>query len=397
MSQFTDKEISYMRQALRLARLGWGMVSPNPMVGAVLVKRGKIIAEGWHTGPGKAHAEAEAISAAGKKADGSELYVNLEPCRHQGRTPPCTAAIIAAGITKVCYSIPDPNPEAGGGAEALREAGIEVSAGLLSDEAFELNQFYIKHTLTGMPFVILKTASSLDGKISTSSGDSRWISSKTARNFGHHLRSGVDAIMIGRTTAEKDDPELSARPFGKRKMHREPLRTVLDPQLKLPLTLKLFNREYGGPTLVFCAEDAPDSRAREILGLGHGVIRIPRTARGLLSLEAALTELGRTGVQSVLIEPGATLASSALIEENAADLVHIFIAPKFLGGQDSPSMVGGPGVAALSDAPLQEIIKLGRKGPDLHLTIRPRAAWNAVVLPDGTYGSPAGAGDLELS
>ncbi|MDR2340524.1 MAG: bifunctional diaminohydroxyphosphoribosylaminopyrimidine deaminase/5-amino-6-(5-phosphoribosylamino)uracil reductase RibD [Deltaproteobacteria bacterium] len=389
MGQFTEKQNLFMRQALRLARQGWGMVSPNPMVGAVLVKRGKVIAEGWHTGPGQPHAEADAIAKAGKRAEGSELYVNLEPCAHQGRTPPCADAIIKAGISKVWYSIPDPNPRAKGGAGILRDAGLSVSQGLLEEEALELNQFYIKHTLTGIPFVVLKTAASLDGKIATSSGDSRWISSKVARNFGHHLRAGVDAVMIGRTTAEKDDPELSARPFGKRKMHREPLRVVLDPTLRLPRDLKLFDRDFGGPTLVFCAEDAPDKESKALEKLGHKVARVPRTPKGLLSLEAALAKLGKMGLQSVLIEPGATLAASALIEEKVADLVHVFIAPKFLGGQDSPSMIGGDGVANLADAPLQDIVKLGRKGPDLHLTIRPETAWTAVPLPDGTYGSKA--------
>jgi diaminohydroxyphosphoribosylaminopyrimidine deaminase/5-amino-6-(5-phosphoribosylamino)uracil reductase len=384
-----------MKQALRLARQGWGMVSPNPMVGAVLVKKGKVVGEGWHTGPGQNHAELEAINAAGKKAADSELYVNLEPCRHQGRTPPCTDAIIEARIQKVYYSIPDPNPRASGGGHILKEAGIEVERGLLEEEAFELNQFYIKHTLTGIPFVILKTAASLDGKIATASGDSRWISSKVARNFGHHLRSGVDAILIGRTTATKDDPELSARPFGKRKMHREPMRVVLDPSLKLPLSLKLFNPDFGGPTTVFCGPKADNSRLEALLSMGHRVIRIPKKASGLLSLESALSELGRLGCQSVLIEPGATLASSALIEEQVADMVHIFLAPKFIGGHDSPSMIGGEGIKTLSEASPIEILKLGRKGPDLHLTIRPDTAWNAVILPDASYGAP---GDImELS
>jgi diaminohydroxyphosphoribosylaminopyrimidine deaminase/5-amino-6-(5-phosphoribosylamino)uracil reductase len=394
MTKALEKQIHYMKQALRLARQGWGMASPNPMVGAVLVKRGRIIAEGWHTGPGKPHAEAEAINAAGRRAEGSDLYVNLEPCRHEGRTPPCTQAIIDAGVQRVFYSIPDPNPKARGGAKVLQRAGVETFSGLLEDEAFELNQAYIKHTLTGMPFVTVKTAASLDGKIATHTGDSRWISSKTARNFGHMLRAGADAVMIGRTTAANDDPELSARPFGKRKMHREPMRVVLDPSLKLPLGLKLFNREYGGPTMVFADPDASREKEESLWGLGCQVMRIPRTDKGLLSLESALAFLGASGVQSVLIEPGATLAASALIDEEVADLIHIFMAPKLLGGHRSPSMVGGEGVSLLSDAPLQEILKLGRKGPDLHITVRPHTAWRAVILPDGTYGRPADIQEL---
>ncbi|MDR2199174.1 MAG: bifunctional diaminohydroxyphosphoribosylaminopyrimidine deaminase/5-amino-6-(5-phosphoribosylamino)uracil reductase RibD [Deltaproteobacteria bacterium] len=395
MENFTERQTFFMKEALRLARRGWGMVSPNPMVGAVLVKRGKVIAEGWHTGPGNQHAEAAALSAAGAKAENAELYVNLEPCAHEGRTPPCVEAIIKAGVSKVYYSIPDPNPVASGGRKILEEAGIETRGGLLEDEAFELNQFYIKHTLTGIPFVILKTAASLDGKIATASGDSRWISSKVARNFGHHLRSGVDAILIGRTTAANDDPELSARPFGKRKMHSQPRRVVLDPSLKLPLSLKLFNPDFGGPTIVFASPEAPEDKARKLKSLGHKLFRVPRGPGGLLRLGEALTRLGRLGAQSVLIEPGATLAASALIEEKVVDLAHIFIAPKFLGGQDSPSMVGGAGAPSLTLAPEQEILKLGRKGPDLHLTVRPVTAWRAVVLRDGSYGAPTDKVELK--
>ncbi|MDR2460861.1 MAG: bifunctional diaminohydroxyphosphoribosylaminopyrimidine deaminase/5-amino-6-(5-phosphoribosylamino)uracil reductase RibD [Deltaproteobacteria bacterium] len=384
MVHFTEKETFFMKEALRLARQGWGLVSPNPMVGAVLVKRGKIIAQGWHLGPGLPHAEAAALSAAGSRAKGADLYVNLEPCNHHGRTGPCAEAIIKSGVKKVFYSIPDPNPLAKGGSEALENAGIATSMGLLADEAFELNQFFIKWQLTKKPFVILKTAASLDGKIATSTGDSRWISSKVARNFSHHLRTGVDAIMIGRATAFKDDPELSARPWGRRKMHKQPMRVVLDPLLKLPLNLKLFEERYGGPTTIFCSHEAPEERISAHVYKGTRVIKIGRTSEGLLSLSEALSALGELEVQSVLMEAGATLAASALISENVVDLIHIFIAPKFIGGVEAPSMLGGAGVPTIDGAKIVDILKVGRKGPDIHLTIRPKGAFKATLGEDGS-------------
>lgn len=365
-----------MKEALRLARRGWGLVSPNPLVGAVIVRKGKIVSTGWHSGPGLPHAEAAALAAAGKRQTvGAELYVNLEPCRHTGRTGPCTDLIVAAGIEKVYYSIPDPNPQARGGAQALEDAGVETRRGLLAREAYDLNQFFVKWQFTRRPFVILKTAASLDGKIATRAGDSRWISSKVARNYSHHLRAGVDAILIGRATAAKDDPELSARPWGRRKMHREPMRCVLDPGLRLPASLKLFDPSYGGPTVSFCAPDAPPAAVAELSAAGVRVIHIPWDGRGRLSLGKVLEALGELEVQSVLIEPGATLAASALLDEGVADLVHVFIAPMFLGGQDAPSMLGGAGVEKLTDARGAEILRIARKGPDIHFVVRPQGAF----------------------
>jgi diaminohydroxyphosphoribosylaminopyrimidine deaminase/5-amino-6-(5-phosphoribosylamino)uracil reductase len=364
-----------MREALRLARQGWGLVSPNPMVGAVLVKKGKIIAKSWHTGPGQPHAEAVALAEVGSKAKGAELYLNLEPCNHQGRTGPCSEVIIQSGVSKVYYSVPDPNPIAAGGAARLAEAGIEVDRGLLADEAWELNQFFFKYISQKKPFVILKTAASLDGKIATRTGDSRWISSKAARNFSHYIRAGVDAVLIGRTTAAKDNPELSARPWGRRKMHCQPWRVVLDPLLKLPRDLKLFDPKLGGPTVVVSSHEADQKAKDNLRRLGHTVWEVPKSPSGLLSLSAVIDQIGKAGLQSVLIEPGATLASSALIEEPVVDLIHMFLAPIFLGGADAPSLLGGRGLEALSLAPEVDILKLGRMGPDIHLVLRPQGAF----------------------
>ncbi|MDR2351849.1 MAG: bifunctional diaminohydroxyphosphoribosylaminopyrimidine deaminase/5-amino-6-(5-phosphoribosylamino)uracil reductase RibD [Deltaproteobacteria bacterium] len=384
MTRWNEKEIHFMKDALRLARQGWGLVSPNPLVGAVLVKRGSIIATGWHAGPGQPHAEAMAINVAGKKAKGSELFVNLEPCSHYGRTGPCVDAIIKAGIQKVYYSIPDPHPKASGGAKILEQHGVETDIGLLSEEAIELNQFFLKSHLIHKPFVILKTAVSLDGKIATRTGDSRWISSKVARNFGHHLRSGVDAVLIGRNTAQNDDPELSARPWGKRKMHRQPYRVVLDPNLKLPLSLKLFDPNFGGDTIIFQSSQAPPEKTQGFTERGVKVITAPLTSQGLLSMEAVLSILSELGVQSLLIEPGATLAASVLMDEPIVDLIHIFIAPKFIGGHDAPGMLGGEGIDSLANAQELSIVKLSRKGPDIHLIVSPKNSFQVTLTSEGT-------------
>ena len=371
MTGWTREQIEHMKLALRLARRGWGLVSPNPMVGAVVAKGKRVIATGWHTGPGQPHAEIAALAEAGRKAKGADLYVNLEPCNHYGRTPPCTEAIIKAGIDRVFYGAPDPNSLAAGGARALNEAGLDVQGGLLAAECFELNIFFFKWQLTQAPFVIMKTAASLDGKTATSSGQSQWISSKAARNFGHHIRAGVDAIVVGRNTVEKDDPELSARPWGRRKMHRQPWRVVLDPLLKLSLKKKIYDESLGGPTIVICSKAAAENKIKKITALGHKVWGGPTTETGLLSIKWILEELGRQGLQSVLMEPGATLAASALIDEPVVDLAHFFLAPKFIGGIKAPGVLGGTGLAQLEMAEEAQVVKLGRKGPDIHIIIRP--------------------------
>lgn len=375
MSGWTKEQTEHMKTVLRLARRGWGLVSPNPMVGALVVKGKKVLGSGWHTGPGQPHAEAAALLEAGRKAKGADLYINLEPCNHYGRTGPCTEAILRAGIDRVFYGLPDPNPVASGGGRALREAGVDVQAGLLAEECFELNLFFIKWTLTQSPFVIMKTAASLDGKTATSAGQSQWITSKAARNFGHHIRAGVDAVLVGRNTADKDDPELSARPWGRRKMHRQPWRVVLDPGLKLPLKRKLFDPDLGGPTVVVCAKGAPAAKIEKIRAMGHQVLEGPVTEAGLLSMKWVLAELGRQGIQSLLIEPGATLASSVLIEEPVVDLAHILLAPIIIGGVKASGMVGGPGLAELEEAREAEVLKVGRKGLDIHIAVRPQGGF----------------------
>lgn len=382
MSNWTEEQIEHMKAVLKLARRGWGLVSPNPMIGAVVAKGKKIIATGWHTGPGQPHAEAVALLEAGRKAKGADLYVNLEPCNHFGRTNPCTEAILRAGIDRVFYGAPDPHQVASGGARALTETGVEVRGGLMAAECFEINLFFFKWVLTKKPYVIVKTAASLDGKTATSTGQSQWISSKAARNFSHHIRAGVDAILIGRNTADKDDPELSARPWGRRKMHRQPWRVVLDPKLKLPLTRKIFDQNLGGTTLVVCTVEGSEAKAKKIKALGHQILMAPTMSNGLISISWVLEELGRLGLQSVLIEPGATLGTSIFIEEPVVDLAHFFLAPSIIGGVKAPGLIGGEGITQLDQALGVDIIRLGRKGTDIQVTFRPQ----------GGFG---GAGDFE--
>ncbi|KXS56541.1 MAG: hypothetical protein AMR96_02060 [Candidatus Adiutrix intracellularis] len=372
MNEWTKEQIEHMKTALHLARRGWGLVSPNPMVGAVVAKGRRVLATGWHTGLGQPHAETVALLEAGRKAKGADLYLNLEPCHHYGHTGPCTEAILQAGITRIFFGTPDPNTVASGGAQALTKAGIEVKCGLLAQECFELNLFFFKWVLTQRPFVILKTAASLDGKTATTTRESQWITSKAARNFGHHIRTGVDAIIVGRNTAKKDNPELSARPWGRRKMHRQPWRVVLDPDLKLPAHLKLFDPTLGGPTLVFCGPEASLAKTRKLTNMGHQVILAPRLDNNLLSIKWIIEELGRRSVQSVLLEPGATLAASAFLNEPIVDLAHFFLAPIFLGGVNAPGILGGTGLNHLNQAQPAKVLKVGRKGPDIHITVRPQ-------------------------
>ena len=380
MIAWTQEQLTHMKSALKLARRGWGMVSPNPLTGAVVAKGKKVVGMGWHTGPTQPHAEAAALMDAGSKAKGADLYVNLEPCNHFGRTGPCTEAILNAGIARVFYGAPDPNSIAAGGAKALSEAGVEVHGGLMAAECFEINLFFFKWVLTKIPYIIAKTAATLDGKTATSTGQSQWISSKSARNFSHHIRSGVDAILIGRNTAEKDDPELSARPWGRRKMHNQPWRVVLDPLLKLPLTRKFFDPSIGGQSVVVCTDLALESKAKSITDQGHQVLVAPAGNTGLISIRWVMEELGRQGVQSVLVEPGATLGNSIFVDEPVVDLAHIFLAPKIIGGSKAPGIIGGTGISHLDDAREMDIIRLGRKGTDIHITARPQG--------NGSFGGP---------
>jgi diaminohydroxyphosphoribosylaminopyrimidine deaminase/5-amino-6-(5-phosphoribosylamino)uracil reductase len=354
----------YIRLALKLARKGLGATSPNPMVGAVVVKGNTIVGQGYHHRAGEPHAEILALRQAGAKARGATLYLNLEPCDHFGRTPPCTRAILQAGIRRVVAGMKDPNPlVSGGGIRRLRRAGVRVDVGILEKECRELNAPFCKYITRKRPFVTLKAAASLDGKVATRSGDSRWISSETSRNYVHRLRQAMDAVMVGIGTVLKDDPLLTVRLPGGGKS-RQPLRVIVDSRLRIPLHSQLVRTAGQYPTLVATTQAASLSRMRRLAAANVGVATIAKDVRGHVSLSGLMKELARRGVVSLLLEGGSTLNASAL-REGVVDRLLFFLAPKIIGGQGAPGVIGGDGTLRIKDAEPVEILKVRRIGPDI--------------------------------
>lgn len=334
-----------MARALELAARGRGFVEPNPLVGCTLARGAEIIAEGWHRRFGGPHAEIEALRLAGSRAHGATMYVTLEPCCHHGKTAPCTDAIIAAGVRRVVVAAGDPFPEvAGGGLAALRAAGIEVVAGIAEDEALRQNAPYRMLLKAGRPWVIGKWAMTLDGKIATRTGDSRWISSEASRAVAHAMRGRVDAVLVGRGTVERDDPLLTARPAGPRVARR----VVLDSRARLPLTSRLVATAAEAPVLVACGAQAAAGRRTKLERAGCEVLVLPgddRRAR----LGALLAELGRRRLTNVLVEGGGEVLGSFL-DAGWLDEVHVFIAPLVIGGRDATTAVAGEGCEQISSA-----------------------------------------------
>ncbi|HYV97931.1 MAG TPA: bifunctional diaminohydroxyphosphoribosylaminopyrimidine deaminase/5-amino-6-(5-phosphoribosylamino)uracil reductase RibD [Gemmatimonadaceae bacterium] len=308
-----------MRRALALARRGWGWTAPNPMVGAVLVRDGEVVGEGWHTAFGEAHAEVEALNAAGDRARGATAYVTLEPCNHAGKTPPCAPALIAAGVRRVVFAASDPNPVAAGGASALRAAGVTVDEGLLGEESRELNAAFHGRFGRERPFITLKLAVSLDGAIAKP-GMSGWLTGPRARRAVHRMRAGHDAIAIGSGTAITDDPQLTVR--GVRKPRVAPLRVVFDRRGRLTAALRVVRTARALPTLVLTGDPAPAG----VQSLAAHGVQVLSAA----SLEAALRALLARGVDSLLCEGGGELAGS-LVQAGAVDRLVIFQAPVVLG------------------------------------------------------------------
>jgi diaminohydroxyphosphoribosylaminopyrimidine deaminase/5-amino-6-(5-phosphoribosylamino)uracil reductase len=340
-----DTDGHWMRRALELAERGRGAVEPNPLVGAVVVRDDRLVGEGWHQRYGEAHAEVHALAAAGEAARGATLYVTLEPCCHQGKTPPCTDAVLRAGIRRVVAAMTDPFPQvAGQGAAGLRAAGVTVEFGPGEAEARLLNAPYLKLLATGRPYVHAKWAMTLDGKISTRTGDSKWISGHASRHRVHALRGRMDALVVGIGTALADDPLLTARPPGP----RTATRIVLDSQGRLPATSQLVQTAGTVPTLVVTAGGLPGLRAGELRGRGCEVIPLPEES-GRPSVLALLDELGRRRMTNVLVEGGSAVLGSFL-DAGAVDEVHVFVAPRLLGGAAAKTPVGGLGVARISEA-----------------------------------------------
>lgn len=348
----------YMRLALRLAVKGAGSSSPNPMVGAVVVRSGKIVATGYHRRPGSDHAEIIALMRAGEKARGATLYLNLEPCCHRGRTPPCTLALIRSGIKRVVAGMLDPNPLVSGkGIRQLKRAGVEVHLGVLQAECERTNEAFRKHIIRGVPFVILKLATSLDGKIATSTGDSRWITETASRRYVHRLRAQVDAVLVGVGTVLADDPRLTCR-LAK---GRDPWRVVLDGHLSIPLTARLLHQHEPEKTVVVAGALAPMGKVRAIKDTGAQVWSFP-VRKGTIPFISVLKRLGRLGLMSVMIEGGATTASRAL-REGVVDKILFFYAPKIVGG-DGREMIGALGIKKMSRARKLKEIEVKKLGKD---------------------------------
>lgn len=352
----------HMHRALDLAAQGQGAVEPNPMVGCVIAHGAEVIGEGWHQRFGGPHAEIEALQVAGPRAAGATMYVTLEPCCHHGKTPPCTQAIMGAGIRRVVAAMADPFPQvAGGGLQQLAAAGIDVASGLLEEQARDLNAPYLKRLSTGRPWVIAKWAMTLDGKIASRLGSSRWISSEASRAQVHALRGRVDAVMIGSRTAAADDPLLTVRPPGL----RTPLRVVFDSQATLAPDSQLVATARHTPLLVAVASDAPAAHCRPLQLAGCEVLTLPGLTPSERMLEL-LDELGRRQHTNLLVEGGGQLLG-ALFDLQQIDEVHVFVAPKLIGGATAVSPLAGLGLADMPAAQGLKQVEIRQTGPDVYI------------------------------
>ena len=365
----------FMERALSLARQALGIASPNPAVGAVLVKDGRIVGEGFTQPPGGPHAEAVAIHQAGEAARGATLYVTLEPCCHHGRTPPCTEAVLAAGVREVHLSHLDPDPHVNGQGKAeLESAGVKVFVGEGEEEARRINEAYIKHRSTGLPFVIAKFAASLDGKIAATSGDSRWVSGPESRRWAHRQRTAVDAIVVGVRTILIDDPDLTARPEpgeGARQPDgepRQPLRVVVDSRGRTPASARVLQGPAG--TLVATTDASPEAWRREMRDTGVEVVVLPArptggpASEGRVDLGELLRLLGSRDILSLLVEGGGELLGG-FFDLGLVDKVQAIVAPIIIGGQETATAVAGRGARRMADALRLRDVTVERLGEDI--------------------------------
>ncbi len=352
----------YMRRALELAAMGEGFTSPNPMVGAVVVRKGRIVGEGWHQAAGLPHAEVNALDDAGKRSRGSTLFVTLEPCHHIGRTPPCTEKILASGVSRVVMAMQDPNPGVkGGGAEFLKSKGIQVTDGVCEQEARRLNECFIKHVTTGRPFVIVKCAATLDGRIASSAGDSKWITGPDSRRFVHRLRHRLDAIMVGSSTVKIDNPALTTR--WESAVTKNPLRVVLDTHLSIPEESQVLDMGVEPGVIVATGPDADDNRIASLKKKGVDIIVCPLHEEKI-DLKVLLQHLGARGITGILIEGGSQVIGSAF-SQGVVDRIYFFYAPKILGGSDGTPMIGGKGALRIEDCLTIKHIELHRFDDDI--------------------------------
>jgi diaminohydroxyphosphoribosylaminopyrimidine deaminase / 5-amino-6-(5-phosphoribosylamino)uracil reductase len=359
---FGPRDVGFMARAISLASNGLGLAPPNPMVGAVVVADGDIVGEGWHEGPGTPHAEIHALRAAGERTRGATLYVTLEPCSHFGRTPPCAPIVVGAGISRVVAAMRDPNAEVDGrGFEILREAGVGVVEGVLQEEAAALNPGFIKYWRSPFPFVTVKMAASLDGKVAARDGSSRWITGQAAREDAHRLRAASGAVVIGAGTAIADDPELTVRLPGYR--GRQPLRVVVDGSGRVPARGSLFDGR--APTVVATTDRAPIEARKAWLAAGADEWVLPQEPGGGVRLQDLMEMLQQERrILDVLVEGGPTLAWSAVRSE-LVDRFVLYVAPKLVGGTGAPGVLSGDGIASIADAVPVQIRTIERLGDDM--------------------------------
>ena len=357
--------------ALGLAARGEGQTAPNPMVGAVLVRGGRVVGRGYHTRAGAPHAEAVALAQAGPRARGATLYVNLEPCCHFGRTPPCVDAILAAGVERVVASLEDPDPRVRGkGFRALRAAGTRVTVGPLAREARRLNESFLKRAVAGRPFVTLKAGMSLDGRIATRTGESKWITSVAARAAARQLRREHEAVLVGVNTVLRDNPRLTVRSRGNGSGPRaatsggQPVRVVLDARLRTPPGARVLV-DGAGPVIIVTLPRAPRARRLRLEEAGALVVEVAGR-NGRVGLDGALRELGRRGISSVLVEGGSEVLGS-ILDGRIGDRLVLFVAGRVLGGRGALPVFGGRGAARLKDAPRLRQVRVRPIGRDLRI------------------------------
>lgn len=358
-----SRDREFMGMALKLAAKGAGYVSPNPMVGAVVVKDGQVVGAGYHEAVGRAHAEVNALDDAGDKARGATLYVTLEPCNHTGRTPPCTEKILRAGVRSVVVAMADPNPHVtGGGNRRLQAEGIDVVTGVCEPEARALNESFIKYIRTKNPFVILKCAATLDGRIATRTGDAKWVTGPASRQFVHQIRHAVDGILVGIGTVKADDPSLTTRLDGGE--GRDPVRVILDTHLAISDTAKVLRQQSDSDTVIVCGPAASaEKSARLTAEKGVQVIHVP-LKDDVIDLGRLMPHLGALGITSLLVEGGARVMAS-MIASDIADKALFFYAPKILGGDDGFPICRGSGPEKMADCAALRDIRIRRFDDDV--------------------------------
>ncbi|HXE98473.1 MAG TPA: bifunctional diaminohydroxyphosphoribosylaminopyrimidine deaminase/5-amino-6-(5-phosphoribosylamino)uracil reductase RibD [Dongiaceae bacterium] len=363
----TSTDTKYMKRALTLAKKGLGKTHPNPAVGCVIVKNGSIIGEGWHKRAGGHHAEVHALEMAGALARGADVFVTLEPCSHTGKTPPCSEALIRAGVKRVIAGMSDPNPLVnGGGLRALQQAGIETLSGILEEECRAVNLPFIKHVTTGMPYVTYKCAMTLDGNIATITGESRWISCEESRKYVHRMRSRMDAVMVGIDTVIADNPQLTVRHV----RGKNPLRVIVDTRLRTPESVNVLNNQLSAKTIIATTESNPRVHLRYLKQ--GATVMVCDGLDGRVSMKDLLQKLGAMGVQSILLEGGSGLAGS-MLQNGMIDELVFFIAPKVIGSNGfAPFKLLG--ITSMAQAIRLDFTNVSRSGSDIVVTARPESS-----------------------